>query len=143
MIGRDASTGFAGTETLPVVTAAGHTLSAEAILALGPTRIPTDTTIGPKEVRQQPGGRGHPRGDDFFDRRIDTAGALVTEVAGALGVPCLAVRRWPRGSAARSRRREPRWRRSRRPRHPIVCALSFSMRAATRTSITFLALTRR
>ena len=96
VIGRDASTGFAGTETLPVVTAAGHTLSAEAILALGPTVILTDTTIGPNEVRQQLRDAGIPVVMISSDRRIDTAGALVTEVAGALGVV-------PRGEALAAR----------------------------------------
>src|SRR5690606_38074130 len=51
VIGRDGSTDFAGTESLPLVTKSGHTLNAEAILQLSPTVILTDTTIGPKEVR--------------------------------------------------------------------------------------------
>ena len=60
----------------PIVTAAGHTLSAEAILALGPTVILTDTTIGPKEVRQQLRDAGIPVVMISSDRRIETAGAL-------------------------------------------------------------------
>lgn len=86
VIGRDASTGFAGTEDLPVVTAAGHTLSVEAILALEPTVLLTDTSIGPKEVRQQLRDAGVAVVMISSERRIDTAGELVTEIAAALGV---------------------------------------------------------
>src|SRR5690606_14952378 len=53
VVGRDSSTTFEGTESLPVVTQSGHSLNPEAILELAPTVLLTDTTIGPKEVRQQ------------------------------------------------------------------------------------------
>lgn len=96
VIGRDASTGFTGTEDLPVVTAAGHTLAVEAILALEPTVILTDSTIGPKEVRQQLRDAGIPVVMISSERRIDTAGDLVVEVAAALGVT-------PRGAALAER----------------------------------------
>lgn len=87
VVGRDASTGFAGTGHLPVVTGASHTLNAEAILQLAPTVLLTDTTIGPKEVRQQLRDAGvtvvmMPR-----ERRLDTVTALIRDVAQALGVP--------------------------------------------------------
>ncbi|KJL25473.1 Hemin-binding periplasmic protein HmuT precursor [Microbacterium oxydans] len=87
VVGRDASTVFAGTEDLPVVTKAGHTLNAEAILELAPTVVLTDTTIGPKEVRQQLRDAGIAVVVISSDRRIDTTDDLVTEIATALGVP--------------------------------------------------------
>ena len=96
VIGRDAATGFDGTDHLPLVTGAGHTLAVEAILALEPTVILTDTTIGPKEVRQQLRDAGIAVVMISSERRLETAGALVTEVAAALGVA-------PRGEALATR----------------------------------------
>lgn len=87
VVGRDASTMFAGTEDLPVVTKTGHTLNAEAILELAPTVILTDTTIGPKEIRQQLRDAGITVVVISSDRRLDTTDELVTEIAAALGVP--------------------------------------------------------
>lgn len=87
VVGRDSSTGFAGTEDLPVVTKTGHTLNAEAILELAPTVILTDTSIGPKEIRQQLRDAGITVVVISSDRRIDTTDELVTEIAAALGVP--------------------------------------------------------
>lgn len=87
VVGRDASTQFPGTEELTVVTRSGHTLNPEAILELAPTVILTDTTIGPKEVRQQLRDAGIAVVVISGDRRIDTTAALVTEIATALGVP--------------------------------------------------------
>ncbi len=85
--GRDSSTQFSGTEDLPVVTKTGHSLNAEAILELAPTVVLTDTTIGPKEVRQQLRDAGIAVVVISSDRRIDTTDDLVTEIATALGVP--------------------------------------------------------
>lgn len=87
VVGRDSSTQFTGTEHLPVVTRTGHTLNAEAILELDPTVILTDTTIGPKEVRQQLRDAGITVVVISSDRRLDTTDVLVTEIATALGVP--------------------------------------------------------
>jgi len=87
VVGRDSSTLFPGTEELPVVTKTGHTLNPEAILGLAPTVILTDTTIGPKEVRQQLRDAGIAVVVISGDRRLDTTDALVTEIAAALGVP--------------------------------------------------------
>lgn len=87
VVGRDSSTVFAGAEDLPVVTKTGHTLNAEAILELAPTVVLTDTTIGPKEIRQQLRDAGIAVVVISSDRRIDTTDALVTEIATALGVP--------------------------------------------------------
>ncbi|KAA0960260.1 ABC transporter substrate-binding protein [Microbacterium sp. ANT_H45B] len=87
VVGRDSSTMFADTEDLPVVTKTGHTLNAEAILELAPTVILTDTTIGPKEIRQQLRDAGITIVVISSDRRLDTTDELVTEIAAALGVP--------------------------------------------------------
>ena len=87
VVGRDSSTMFPGTDKLPVVTKSGHSLNAEAILELAPTVILTDTTIGPKEIRQQLRDAGIAVVVISSDRRIDTTDELVTEIATALGVP--------------------------------------------------------
>jgi len=87
IVGRDTSTAFEGTEELPIVLKSGHTLNAEAILELAPTVVVTDTTIGPKEVRQQLRDAGIPVVVVSRDRNIDTIGSLVQEIADALGVP--------------------------------------------------------
>ena len=87
VVGRDSSTAFSGTENLPVVTKSGHTLNAEAILELAPTVVLTDTTIGPKEVRQQLRDAGITVVVISSERRLDTASDLIDEIATALGVP--------------------------------------------------------
>lgn len=87
VVGRDSSTSFEGTEDLPVVTKSGHTLNAEAILELAPTVMLTDTSIGPKEVRQQLRDAGVSVVVVSSERRADTVTDLVAEIAAALGVP--------------------------------------------------------
>ncbi|GAB3598222.1 heme/hemin ABC transporter substrate-binding protein [Microbacterium tumbae] len=87
VVGRDSSTDFDGTQELPVVTKTGHALNPEAILELAPTVMLTDTTIGPKEVRQQLRDAGIAVVVISSERRLDTTDELVTEIAAALGVP--------------------------------------------------------
>jgi len=87
VVGRDSSTDFDGTEALPVVTKSGHTLNAEAILQVAPTVMLTDTSIGPKEVRQQLREAGIAVVVVSSERRLDIAADLVAEIAAALGVP--------------------------------------------------------
>ncbi len=86
LVGRDTSTTFPGTADLPVVTSSGHSLNGEAILDLAPTVVLTDTTIGPKEVRQQLRDAGIPVVVITPDRRIDNVDQIIGEVATALGV---------------------------------------------------------
>lgn len=86
LVGRDTSTTFPGTADLPVVTSSGHSLNGEAILELAPTVVLTDTTIGPKEVRQQLRDAGIPVVVVTPDRRIDNVDQIIDEVATALGV---------------------------------------------------------
>ncbi|GGD90399.1 heme/hemin ABC transporter substrate-binding protein [Microbacterium murale] len=87
VVGRDSSTTFDGTQDLPVVTKTGHSLNPEAILELAPTVILTDTTIGPKEVRQQLRDAGIPIVVISDELRLDNTDQLVDEVASALGIP--------------------------------------------------------
>ena len=47
------STTFPGSDDLPLVTTGGHTINAEAVLALRPTLVITDGTIGPRDVIEQ------------------------------------------------------------------------------------------
>ncbi len=53
LVGRDLSTTFPGTEDLPVVTSGGHSIDAESVLALRPTLVITDGSIGPRDVLTQ------------------------------------------------------------------------------------------
>src|SRR5690606_23830080 len=59
----------------------------EAILELAPSVVLTDTTIGPKEVRQQLRDAGIPIVIISDELRLETTDQLITEVAGALGIP--------------------------------------------------------
>src|SRR5690606_2760465 len=87
VIGRDTSTGFPEAADLPVVTPGAHDLNAEAILALNPSVVLTDKTIGPTDVQLQLRDAGIPV--IFFDdtRSMDTIPTHIRAVAGALGVP--------------------------------------------------------
>lgn len=87
VVGRDTSTGFPEAEHQPVVTPGAHDLNAEAILALDPTVVLTDATIGPTDVQLQLRDAGIPV--IFFDdtRSLDTIPTHIRAVAGALGVP--------------------------------------------------------
>ncbi|GIG40336.1 heme/hemin ABC transporter substrate-binding protein [Cellulomonas phragmiteti] len=87
VVGRDVSSGFAEIADLPLVTAGGHDLSGEAILALGPTVLLTDTSLGPWDVVLQVREAGIPVVVVDPHRDVQGVGALVREVAAALGVP--------------------------------------------------------
>ena len=87
LVGRDVSTTFPGSEDLPLVTTGGHTINAEAVLALRPSLVITDGTIGPRDVIEQL----REAGIDvvFVDTEPSFAGAeqLARQVAAALGAP--------------------------------------------------------
>lgn len=87
VVGRDTSTGFPEAARLPKVTPSAHDLNAEAILALDPTVVLTDKSIGPPEVLQQLRASGV--AVVFFDdaRTMDNIPSQIRAVAGALGVP--------------------------------------------------------
>ncbi|WP_394553319.1 hemin ABC transporter substrate-binding protein [Agromyces sp. MMS24-JH15] len=87
VVGRDGSTGFAEASDLPVVTQDGHSLSAEAILALDPSVVLTDTTLGPRDALEQLRDAGIPVVVTTSERRVDNVDQVIAEVAEALGVP--------------------------------------------------------
>jgi iron complex transport system substrate-binding protein len=89
VVGRDSSTGFAEAAGLPVVTANGHDLSAEAVLSLEPTVIVTDTTLGSRDVLLQLREAGITLVVVTSERSIDDTGTLIGQVATALGVTSL------------------------------------------------------
>lgn len=87
LVGRDISTTFDGVADLPVVTSGGHAVDAESVLALRPTLIITDGSIGPRDVLTQLRQAGV---DVVFvenDPSFAGAAELARSVAAALGVP--------------------------------------------------------
>lgn len=87
VVGRDISTTFAQAADLPVITSSGHTVNNEAILALRPTVVITDGSIGPIDVVLQLRDAGIPV--VFVDTEPSVAGVgeLARQVAAALGAP--------------------------------------------------------
>jgi len=87
LVGRDTSAAFPAAENVPDVTPTGHSLSAEGILALSPTVVLTDTSIGPRAVQDQIRAAGIPV--VYFDPKRTLAGVAtqIEAVAAALGVP--------------------------------------------------------
>lgn len=93
LVGRDIATDFTqlvpGAEQLPLITQGGHEINAEAVLALSPDVILTDTTIGPYDAQLQLRNSGIPVvfiSSSYADG-IRSAGPQIREVAQALGVP--------------------------------------------------------
>lgn len=87
LVGRDISTQFAPADKLPLVTQNGHNLNAEAILALNPSVIITDTSLGPYDVLAQMRDAGIPVVIVDSARGLDNVTELITATADALGVP--------------------------------------------------------
>jgi iron complex transport system substrate-binding protein len=87
VVGRDVSTQFDEAKKLPLVTSNGHDLTAESILALDPTVILTDTSLGPWDVILQMRDSGIPVVVTDSKRSLDNIGSLTQQVADALGVP--------------------------------------------------------
>ncbi|MBT1175588.1 ABC transporter substrate-binding protein [Bifidobacterium sp. LC6] len=88
LVGRDTATGSSGMDKLPKVTVNGMDLNAEAILALEPTVIITDTSIGPYDAQLQIRQSGIPV---VFvplasDKGVAGVGSQIQAVADALGV---------------------------------------------------------
>lgn len=86
LVGRDISTDFEGAKALPIITREGHSINAEAVLALDPTLIVTDGSIGPSDVVLQLRDAGIPV--VTVDRAIDPESSYVTaqQLADALGI---------------------------------------------------------
>jgi iron complex transport system substrate-binding protein len=87
LVGRDISTQFAEARRLPLVTHNGHQLNAESILALNPTLILTDTSLGPWDVVLQLRDSGIPVVVTDSKRALTNVGTITHQVAAALGVP--------------------------------------------------------
>lgn len=87
LVGRDQSTTFPGTEALEPVTSGGHTINAEAVIALEPTLVITDGTVGPADVVTQLRDVGI--AVVFVKNEASFAGAaeLARQVAGVYGSP--------------------------------------------------------
>lgn len=87
LVGRDTATSFPAAADIPNVTPGGHSLNAEAILALSPTVILTDTSIGPRAVQLQLRDAGIPVVFLDPERTLDTVDDQIEAIAAALGVP--------------------------------------------------------
>ena len=87
IVGRTVSSTEDQLADLPVVTENGHSLNAEAILALNPTVILVDRSIGPPEVIDQVKAAGIPVIILDSERSIESTGPLIQSVADALGTP--------------------------------------------------------
>lgn len=87
LVGRDMTTKFPGTEDLPVVTSGSHSVNAEGVLALRPTLIITDGSIGPRDVLQQLRESGVTVVFVKNESSFEGAAQLARDVAEVLGVP--------------------------------------------------------
>ncbi|MEV7694438.1 ABC transporter substrate-binding protein [Microbacterium sp. NPDC089189] len=87
LVGRDVSTTFPGTEDLPLVTSGGHTVSSEAVIALKPTLVLTDGTIGPRDVVEQLRDVGIQVVFVTNEPSFEGAADLAHQVAAAYGAP--------------------------------------------------------
>lgn len=87
VVGRDISSQFDAIADRPLVTSNGHELNAEAILALDPTVVLTDTSLGPWDVVLQLRDAGIPVVVTDSHRGLDNLASLTSQVADALGVP--------------------------------------------------------
>lgn len=87
LVGRDIATSFPDAQHIPNVTPGGHSLNAEAIMALSPTVVLTDTGIGPRAVQMQLRDAGIPVVFLDPERKLSTVAEQIEAVADALGVP--------------------------------------------------------
>lgn len=90
LVGRDISTQLPGYEDLPVVTKDGHSIDAEAVIALNPTLILTDGSIGPTDVVLQLRDAGIQVVTVSRAKTPESTYELSRQVAAALGVDALA-----------------------------------------------------
>lgn len=87
IVGRSISSTEAQLADVPIVTAQGHSLNAEAILNLRPTLVIADRTIGPPEVLAQLSASGIPVVFTDPEHTMETNSARIQAVADILGVP--------------------------------------------------------
>ena len=86
VVGRDISTTFPEAVDLPLITSGGHSVNSEAVLALRPTVLITDGTIGPLDVVLQLREAGIAVVFVDTEPSMDGASELARQVAAALGV---------------------------------------------------------
>jgi iron complex transport system substrate-binding protein len=86
VVGRDVATTFPAAQDLPVVTVA-HDLTAEGVLALDPTVVLADRSIGPPEALDQLRAAGIPVVLVPEAWSLEEVGPRIEAVAEALGVP--------------------------------------------------------
>ena len=60
LVGRDQAASFPGNDDVEVVTSGGHAINVESVLALRPTVVLTDGSIGPRDVVEQIADAGVP-----------------------------------------------------------------------------------
>ncbi|WOF22824.1 ABC transporter substrate-binding protein [Microbacterium betulae] len=87
LVGRDQSTTFPGTEELETVTSGGHTINAEAVIALAPTLVITDGTVGPADVVAQLRDVGIAVVFVENEASFEGAAELARQVAAVYGAP--------------------------------------------------------
>lgn len=90
IVGRDISTNFPGADDIPIVTREGHSVDAESIMALNPTLILTDGTVGPADVVLQMQDAGVPVVTVTRAVNPQTSYAAAAQIADALGIPAAA-----------------------------------------------------
>ncbi|WBB95969.1 MULTISPECIES: ABC transporter substrate-binding protein [unclassified Solwaraspora] len=86
VVGRDTSTDFPAAANLPLVTPGGHDLSTEAVMALDPSVVLLDDSIGPPEVLDQLRAAGIPVVRIGDEQSLAAVPVHIREVAAALGV---------------------------------------------------------
>ncbi|MBX3098624.1 MAG: ABC transporter substrate-binding protein [Salinibacterium sp.] len=87
VVGRDISTTFPGATDLPVITSSAHSVNIESIIALRPTVLITDGSVGPIDVLLQLRDAGIAVVFVDTNPTIDGVGELAVQVAAALGAP--------------------------------------------------------
>lgn len=87
LVGRDISTTFPEAADLPVVTSSGHAISSEAVLALRPTLVITDGTVGPTDVVLQLREAGVTVVYVDAEPGLEAPAELARQVSAALGAP--------------------------------------------------------
>jgi iron complex transport system substrate-binding protein len=85
LVGRDVAASFPGSQDVPVVTGASHSVTPEAILALEPTLVLTDGSVGPREALEQLRDVGITVVFLENTPSFDGASQLARDVAAALG----------------------------------------------------------
>ncbi|WP_119695981.1 heme/hemin ABC transporter substrate-binding protein [Microbacterium halotolerans] len=87
LVGRDQATTFPGTQDLEQVTSGGHTVNAEAVIALEPDVVITDGTVGPVDVVEQLRDVGITVVFVENEPSFDGAASLAEQVAAVFGAP--------------------------------------------------------